>query len=139
MIIIDSGPLLAYVNPKDPNHHLSVEIFTKSMKGNFGKLVVSNFIIDEVLTLSRARTKNCDYGKSIINFIRKKINGINLFLEINLTTEMSKLTEKKFDIFCDKGLSFTDCSLLVLMDVYKIEYLATFDIHFDGLTSIINK
>ncbi|OLS16812.1 MAG: tRNA(fMet)-specific endonuclease VapC [Candidatus Heimdallarchaeota archaeon LC_3] len=137
MIIFDSGPILAYINPKDPNHEIALKIFTDSLQGNYGKMIISSYIVDEVLTLSRARTKSCKYGKAILELLELEKDKKKVFLEIFLDKDMIQETKIQYEKFCEKGLSFTDCSLLALIKIFEIEYLVSFAKEFDGLVSKI--
>ena len=137
MIIFDSDPLFAYVNAQHPKHSVACSIMSEALKGVYGKLVVPNYIIDEVLTLSRVRTKRCDYGEAILNLLRATKENKRIFLEIILNQEMLLLTETLYKRYCPKGLSFTDCSLIALMQIFGINHLATFASEFQGLVSII--
>lgn len=137
MILFDSGPLLAYVNDKDPHHKSAINLMTEALKGNFGRLVVSNYIIDEVLTLSSVRTKSCSYGEEILKTIRAEKADKRIFFEVTLQNEMLTKTEELFKKYCSKGLSFTDCSLIAVYELLDIEYLATFSTEFKGLVTTI--
>ena len=137
MILFDSGPLLAYVNEQDPHHELAVEIMTEALKGIYGRLMVTNYIVDEVLTLSMVRTKSCTYGEEILKTIREEKNKKRIFFELVLETKAITKTEELFKKYCSKGLSFTDCSLLAVIEQLEIEYLFTFSAKFKGLAPII--
>ena len=137
MILFDSGPLLAYVNDQDPRHESAVEIMTEALKGAYGKLVVTNYVIDEVLTLATVRTKSCKYGEEILKTVREEKNGKRIFFELVLETKTIAKTEELFIKYCSKGLSFTDCSLLAVIDQLEIDYLFTFSVEFKGIAPII--
>ena len=138
MILFDSGPLFAYVNDKHPQHEAAHAIFTRSFKGLYGKMVVSNYIVDEVLTLARVRTNRCDCGEAILDLVRARKQSDRIFFEVILDAELVRRTEELYQRYCPKGLSFTDCSLLALVKTLDIEYLATFASEFQGLTAIID-
>ena len=106
------------------------------LKGEFGKIFISDFIITEVLTLSRVRTKSCECARSIDELLKKKKEKKDIFFKLFIDQAILKETTEKFHKYCKSGLSHTDCSILVLMQMYSIEFLATFDSHFKGLVSI---
>ncbi len=137
MILFDSGPLLAYVNDKDPHHKASVDLMTVSLKGVYGKLLVTNYIVDEVLTLALVRTRSCKYGEEILKVIRSEKGEKKIFYEVIIQNEMITKTEELFRKYCSKGLSFTDCSLLAVSEILNVEYLATFSAEFKGLATIL--
>lgn len=137
MIFIDSGFLYAYVNEKESSH---VEVKSKMkdiLSGKYGSILISNFILDETLTLARARTKKCNVGKQIRELLKKKINGNQIISSLCIDSSLMDLIDKKYTLFCEKGLSYTDCSILAIMESKNISFLATTDNQFEGLVAII--
>ena len=108
----------------------------KILKGEFGKIFISDFIITEVLTLSRIRTKSCECAKGIDELLKKKKKKKDIFFKLYIDQAITKETTEKFHKYCDSGFSQTDCSILVLMQMYSIDFLATFDSHFKRLVSV---
>ena len=81
LIIFDTSFLYAYINKDDSNHILTTQTMQDALKGKYGRLTVSNYVIDEALTLARARTGRCDCGKAILNFVRSSKDKKSLFLK----------------------------------------------------------
>jgi predicted nucleic acid-binding protein len=106
------------------------------LKGEFGKILISDFIITEVLTLSRVRTKSCECAKSIDELLRKKKDKKDIFFKLYIDQAILKETTDIFHKYCKSGFSHIDCSILVFMKMYSIDFLASFDSHFKGLVSI---
>lgn len=137
MIFLDSGFLYAYVNVKESSHKLVTSQMKQIILGKYGSIVISNFIYDEVLTLARARTRDCKVGNKIKILIKKEINGKKLIKMINITEELMNKTELIYDNYCKEGLSFTDCSILSVMNDKKITNLATLASEFNGKANVI--
>ncbi|MFX0086649.1 MAG: type II toxin-antitoxin system VapC family toxin [Candidatus Hodarchaeota archaeon] len=137
MIFLDSGFIFAYINRDDPHHADALLLMVKILKGEFGKIFISDFIITEVLTLSRVRTKSCECAKSIDELLKKKKEKKDIFFKLYIDQTILKETTEKFHKYCNSGFSHTDCSILVLMHMYSIDFLASFDSHFKGLVSIV--
>lgn len=137
MIVIDSGFLYAYINKDDPKHDLTSELMNKTLKGEYGKLIVTNYIIDEVLTLARVRTGRCECGEAIQSFLKTKKENTDLFFTIIINKKIIDLTEEYYKSYCEEGLSFTDCSILACMKEYEIDYLASHDRGFKGKGNLI--
>ncbi len=137
MIFLDSGFIYAYVNNKESRHNLAKRNMHNILAGDFGSILISNFIYDEVLTLSLARTKGCAVGEKIKKFLKKERNNKKLIKMITINDSLMKKTDDLFDKYCQKGLSYTDCSILATMNENKIEYLATFAEEFKGIKTII--
>ena len=137
MIFIDSGFLYAYVNEKEFLHKEVKMKMKEILGGKFGAILISNYIIDESLTLARAKTKRCEVGKQILKLINLKINEKRIFNLIIIDSALLELIELKYEKYCEKGLSYTDCSILALMDEYQISYLASTASEFEGLATLI--
>ncbi|MFW9906595.1 MAG: type II toxin-antitoxin system VapC family toxin [Candidatus Thorarchaeota archaeon] len=136
MIFLDSGFVFAYVNSDDPHHADVLPLMVRILKGEFGKIFISDFIITEVLTLSRVRTKSCECAKSIDELLKRKKKKKDIFFKLYIDQTILKETTEKFHKYCDSGFTHTDCSILVLMQMYSIGFLATFDSHFKELVSV---
>lgn len=137
MIFLDSGFILAYVNESDPHHSDALPLMNRILKGEFGKIFISDFIITEVLTLSRFRTKSCECAKSIDDLLATKKDDKAIFFGIFVDNAVLEQTTTKFHKFCPEGFSHTDCSTLVIMEMFSIPQLASFDSHFRGMVSVL--
>ena len=82
LIFIDSGFLYSYINRKDKQHTNTLSIMRLALAGVYGKIVLSNYITDEVLTLAKVRTGRCQCSKDILEFIKSKKEKNNIILEI---------------------------------------------------------
>ena len=137
MIFLDSGFILAYVNASDPYHSAALPLMKRILKGEFGKIFITDFIVTELLTLSRVRTKSCDCAKSINDLLNTKKENKDIFFTIYIDNAILKQTTSKFHQFCSQGFSHTDCSNLVIMKMFSIQFLASFDSHFRGMVSVL--
>ena len=137
MIFFDTGFLYAYINAGDSNHPSTLEIMKNSFAGEYGRMIISNYIIDEAITLGLSRTGDCTLATKFLNFLHEKNVRKNIFLEIIIDKDLMQHTEKLFAIYCHKRLSYTDCSTLAVMENYKIDFLATFAHEFKGIVSIL--
>lgn len=137
MIFLDSGFILAYVNASDPYHSDALPVMKRILKGEFGKIFISDFIVTEVLTLSRVRTKSCACAKSIDDLLNTKKDNKDIFFPIYIDNAILEQTTNKFHQFCSEGFSHTDCSNLVIMKMFSIQFLASFDSHFRGIVSVL--
>ena len=133
MIFIDSGFLYSYMNETDKNHKNTLPIMKSSLTGEYGKIIISNYITDETLTLAWVRTGNCQCSKDIQQLIKTKKGKKNIFFEVLIDRTLIESSEFFFERYCEKGLSFTDCSILAVMESLHIDYLASFDGGFKGI------
>jgi len=134
VVFLDTGFILAIRNSDDINHVKAVEIMKKCLSGKFGRIIVSNFVFDETVTLTLVRTRNKNLVKDIGDYI---FNSTRIHL-LHLSETEFLATWDIFLKFFDKGLSFTDCSILVMAKLVESNvYIATFDNHFQGLLPVI--
>ncbi len=119
-ILIDSSVLVSYANTKDHNHQTSLNIIDGILSEKYGKPIISDYIFDEVITLCLARIKSMEVTKNFGNYI---LHSQIVFIRID-----EQIFNKSWEIFQKEGnLSFTDCTILVLLKVLGITYIATFD------------
>ena len=107
MIFVDTSAWFASIVPSDSDHQNSILWLTN----NTQPLVTTDYVIDETLTLLRARGES---KRAIIlgeAFFSGKLATIYY-----LTEEDVRLTWQIFRDYSDKKWSFTDCSSKVIKD-----------------------
>ncbi len=120
MIFLDASFIVAYVNSKDQNHERAAEIAKEIDAGLHGPQVVSEYILDEVMTVLLARTKDYALAVSTGKTLRKYI-----FIRSD-----EDLLEKTWETFSNQRkpyISFADCSTIAICESVRIAKLATFD------------
>ncbi len=131
-LLIDTSAIVAVRNADDKNHDKSLDIMTHALKGEFGKLYISDYIFDEAVTIAYLRTGNKNFANDIGNFARTR-QIIFRFLEpIDFERAWELYLQLK-----DKSFSFTDCTNIAFMERYGIDTLFTYDSEFRGIVSII--
>ncbi len=134
VVFLDTGFILAIRNSDDINHIKATKIMKECLSGKFGRIIVSNFVFDETVTLTLVRTHNKNLVKDIGDYI---LNSPRINL-LHLSETEFLATWELFLRYFENGLSFTDCSLLVMAKLFESNvYIATFDGHFKGLLSVI--
>jgi predicted nucleic acid-binding protein len=104
-IFVDTGAWYAASVPSDPDHAAA----SSFLRSNSERLVTSDYVYDELLTLFRARG-HLDRAQDWVNQIRDGRCEI-----VRVTDEdIQSATEVFFD-FADKAWSFTDCTSRVIM------------------------
>ncbi len=127
-VILDTSFLVAFYDLDDDNHKRADEFIKEFEGGKFGRLIISDYIFDETITLLKkyiGNKKTTEIGKYLLNSLEFIGMETRLF-------ELSWDLSKKFD-----ELSFTDCSIIATMKHYNIDYLATFDSGFNGFVKVI--
>lgn len=127
MIFVDTGAWFAAAVPSDPDHPAA----SRWLAANAGPLLTTDYIVDETLTLLRARgerTRALLIGEV---FFDGRLAEIHRLDESDIT-----LSWEVFKRFDDKGWSFTDCTSLVLMRRLGISQAFAFDAHFEQFGSV---
>lgn len=122
MTFVDTSAWYALVVPDDENYERAHEW----LKSYPGRLITTDYVIDETLTLLRSRGQRddaIDWGTTMfdpntpafVHFLHPKSidDAWNIFRE-----------------FDDKDWSFTDCSSKVVIDQLGIQTAFAFDHHF---------
>ncbi len=134
VVFLDTGFILAVRNEDDLNHIRAKGLMKECLSGKYGQIIVSDFIFDETVTLTLIRTRN----KTLVEDIGKFILDSSRILLIHLSETEFLATWEYFLKYFERGLSFTDCSLLVMAKLFEGNvYIATFDRHFNGLIARI--
>ena len=121
MIFVDTSAWYASSSVRDANHATAKHILESVRE----RLVTTDYVFDETLTLFRARGEN----RHALTFGAQVIDGS--FAEI-ITIGSADFAEawKVFQTFHDKQWSFTDCTSRVVMDRLANQRALAFDGHF---------
>ncbi len=120
MLFLDSSVIIAYKNADDINHKKARDIFHYISKGNYGKAVISEFILSEVTTVLALKI-NLDAAVEVGNVLLDA-------REIEIM-KASDVFERAWEIFSEQGntnFSFVDTSILACMELGNIKRIATF-------------
>jgi len=132
-VFIDTGIFVALRNADDELHVRSKELMKQALKGEFGRICTSDYVIDEAITTALVRTRRHDLAVDLGRYIIESPRITKLW-----TTEDTFDTSwKKFQTFKDKPLSFSDCVSLALMEKNRIKQIISFDSGFNGLVQRI--
>ena len=105
-VFVDSSAWFAFVKAGDPNHAAVREALNRWE----GRLVTSNFVFDEVVTLVGARMGHSSavrVGEALLN---PEVADL-----IPVTPEDEESAWQAFTRHKDKGWSYTDCTSFTLM------------------------
>lgn len=127
-VFVDTGAWFALVVPSDPNHIRAVDWLT----ANPAPLVTTDYVVDETLTLLRAR----DERNRAIEIGKEFFDG-KLAEVYRLTDDDLRLAWEVFRDFDDKDWSFTDCSSKVIIERLGINTALAFDRHFRQFGNVI--
>jgi uncharacterized protein len=125
MILVDSSAWYALADDRERHHRGAVAVFARVTRGEFGRILTTDYVLDETYTLIRMRL-----GIGPVRALRDLLTGSS-----NL--QMVRVSESDFDhaielmlAHADKHWSLTDCTSFVLMRELEIGHAFTFDHNF---------
>jgi predicted nucleic acid-binding protein len=121
MVFVDTSAWFAAVVPSDPNHRQAASW----LAANSEVLITTDYVIDEILTLLRARGE-----RQRAKLLGKKFFDGSIAEIYFLTEDHIRQAWAIFEQYHDKNWSFTDCSSKVLIDEMNIADALAFDRHF---------
>ena len=137
MIFIDTNFFVAMLNKKDSKHKRALEILHLLKTPEWGTRLISDYVLDETITFLWSHTRN----KNIVKYFYVNLILNNNFARIEKITsediDQSWKIWNKYAEYPKRPLSFTDCTILALLDRLKINTLITFDDEFNGLVEKI--
>lgn len=105
-LFVDTGVWYAHANAGDPEHRAVSEL----LESFEGRLVTSNFVFDETVTLSLGRL-----GHAAAALVGESLLDPDLTDLVRVTPEDEQRAWALFLDRPDKGYSFTDCTSFVLL------------------------
>ena len=129
VVFVDTGIFVALRNADDEFHVRSKELMKRALRGEFGRICTSDYVMDEAITTALVRTRRHDLAVDLGKYIIESPRIIKLWT----TKDTFDMAWEKFKTFKDKPLSFTDCISLALMEKDRIKQIISFDSGFNGL------
>ncbi|HYP42369.1 MAG TPA: PIN domain-containing protein [Chloroflexia bacterium] len=124
MIFVDTGAWVAFVSPDDQYHRIA----NQWMRDNRQPFVTTDYVVDETLTLLKARGEPIraqELGALLID------NNLGSFANLYYLVEDDILNAwQVFRTYSDKEWSFTDCTSKVVIEKLGITHAFAFDQHF---------
>ena len=128
-VFLDTGLFVALRNADDKFHVRSKELMKRALKGDFGRIFTSDYVIDEAITTALVRTRRHDLAVDIGKYI---IESPRIF-KLWITKDIFDKAWEKFKILEDRPMSFSDCVSLAHIEKNGIKQIISFDSGFDGL------
>ncbi len=121
MTFTDTGGWYELFVPEAPNHFAAIQW----AKRNTQPLLTTNYVVDETLTLLRAR----GHTAVALSLGRMFFDG-SVATVYYLTEDDIRAAWQVFARYADKEWSFTDCTSKVIMENLSITEAFAFDHHF---------
>ncbi len=129
LILVDTGVIAAFYNRRDEHHSRALELLNNLRQGKYGTGILTDYILDETVTLLYVRSKRADIALHAGNIIITEKLGTFFPMTLDLIIK----TWDTYQKLIEKGLSFTDCSLLAVAEYLECNDILSFAKEFDGL------
>ncbi len=138
-VVLDTGPLVAYVNEQDPLHDRAVELVEAALAGHLGTPVSTDYVLDEALTLLAKKVHREDVSRAFAAWAWGQAPVERRPFQLRWTDRaiLREATEIHLSHF-DQKLSVTDCTLIVHARRLGAD-VATFDGRFQGLIGVVDE
>ncbi len=128
MVLVDAGAWYASLIPTDPDHSAASAWLSQNQE----PLITTDYIIDETLTLLRARGQKERAFLMVDAFLEGSLGTIHF-----VTQAEFEETLEVFRRFADKEWSFTDCTSRVVIEKLGLAKAFTFDHHFRQFGTVL--
>ncbi len=128
-MFVDTGVFVAARNKRDVNHKRAVELLREALNGVYGAVYTSDYVFDEAVTLALVRTGRVELAVDLGCFMLSSRRIRMLYVDRVVFEEAWEV----FRRYAGRGLSFTDATSIALMKRHNIEFIMSFDKHFDGI------
>ena len=123
-VFVDTGGWMACADRADPAH-ASCRAARDEVLETGRKLITTDYVVDETLTLIRFRL-----GLAAANAWWHQIDGSVRLRWERVESDRFERARHLFFLYRDKDLSFTDCTSIAIMRELKLTTVLTTDRHF---------
>ncbi len=123
-VFVDTSAWCAFVDRAEPAHGAVVDV----VKAHRGRLVTSDYVFDEIVTLLRYR-----FGWAAARRLGDMLRSGHVAQLVRIGPADDEAAWRLFVRRDDQRLSFTDCTSFVLMERLKLAAAVTLDQDFRAL------
>ena len=132
-VFVDTGVFYAHHDIDASRHDIGMAALnTVLTSAEYGHVLTSDYIYDEVVTLTHQRTGDITAGIDVGRRIRGEgyPDAIELLYSSRQLFEAAVVAHQEY---ADHGLSFTDAMTVAMVDHHDIDTVLSFDDDFDGV------
>ena len=132
-VLVDTGVLYADHDRDATRHEAASDALEAVYEGEFGHPYISDYVYDEAVTLTRSRTNSVDAATRL----GKRLRGVGEYPTVysleHVTVAVFQAAVTTFEMYDDQSLSFTDATIIALLDRLDLDRIMSFDDDFDGI------
>ena len=132
-VFVDTGVFYAHHDTDASRHDIGMDALTTVLKApEYGHILTSEYVYDEVVTLTHRRTGDISAGIEVGRRIRG--SGYPDAIELLYSSEqLFSAAVSAQQEYAEHGLSFTDAMTVALVEYHDIDAVLSFDDDFDGI------
>lgn len=138
VVVLDTSVLVAKHHLGDAHRDRALELMGEILDRKYGMLVVSDLVLTEAVNYSMGRARSCSVAKDLLRDVLGRGGPRWVVLHNVNETLFERSVQLCLEIGASRGLSFTDCTTVVLARALKAEAIASFDSGFDGVARRIH-
>jgi predicted nucleic acid-binding protein len=137
-VFVDTGVIYAEFDVSANRNETAVRAMNTVYDGEFGQPFTSDYVYDEVVTLTHKRTGRFEAAQTVGAKVRgaKDFPDVYSFAYVDPTVFEAAIDV--FERFGDQGLSFTDATTAALVNHKDVDAVLSFDDDFDGIVDRID-
>lgn len=136
-VFVDTGVFYAHHDRDASRHEVAMDALSTVLSSpEYGHVMTSEYVYDEVVTLTYKRTGDIHDGLEV----GRRIRGDGYPSAIELLHSTSTLFDRAVDVqetYADHALSFTDAMSVAMVEHHGVDGLLSFDDDFDGIVTRI--
>ena len=130
MIVLDSSFLIAFYNRRDAHHAAAAPAMEGLLRGEFGRLLLIEYVFVEVVTVLLARRGS----RTALEVAEILLDAEPI--EFQPCFELFEAALREFRARSATGLSFADAAIVAAARRHDAKFIATFDEGFRGIEGI---
>lgn len=137
-VLVDTGVLYAHHDRDAERSDAATHAMDAVLEGALGQPVTSDYVYDEAVTLTLARTREHPAAAGLGRRIRGRGGFPDAFTLLHVDPQIFERSVEVFERYPDQGLSFTDATTVQLVEHHRIDHVLSFDDDFDGIVDRID-
>jgi hypothetical protein len=135
-VVVDTSVLVAAVNERDERHARALALVEELRQGHHGAVLTTDFVLDEVVTVTLARTGRHERAVEAVDLILPP-DPDAAWIALEPVGEAFFRALGLFRHAARRELSFTDWTIVALIREGRADAVVSFDEDFDGLVTRI--
>lgn len=132
-VLVDTNVLVGGWLDNDPLYSIAAPALDRATEGAWGAPVVTDFILDEAVTLALKRSRSHRHADRLASFVLGEAPFPTRFKFLNVGPEVFREARLVFRLYNDRELSFTDCTSIAMVRAHRLRAILSHDHGFDGI------